>query len=641
MLKIEKKREKMTLNKNAEKIFKLKYARGNETWEQACIRVASYIANVEESEEKQIEYTKKFYELIANKVFIPGGRILANSGTEIKNLMNCFVLPIEDSRKSIYEALGHAAEIFDQGGGVGYNFSNIREKGSPLRDSGEKAAGPVSFMSLFDQTGEVIQQASRRGAQLGCLDIGHPDIEDFIQNKSTPDSRNSRLIQEYSRNLKINGLRGDNAKYFKILEKTLQDDQLSHFNTSVMIYDSFMKAVLEDKDWYLMDVNNSGMSYPVRAKRLFNLIAKQAWESGDPGVLFFDRINEDNLVPYIGHLRSVNPCGEVPLLGYESCCLGSINLHAFYDKDAPSVKINFPFLEYTVRTAVRFLDNVQTVSESPIEEIEEMSKGLRRLGLGVMGWADLLAEMGIPYNSKDAQDLGKYLAWFISFFGWLESIALAKEKGAFPLFDKTKVNLSLVNKVLNSRLNPHANTVPMHINNVKTNGLRNVAITSIAPTGTIALLAGVNSGIEPFFALAYKRNITQGIGNTAKDFIIEINPILERKLLEADISKGEISKIKKFILKHGNLNDYPSKNLDTMKSWFIDSHSISPYAHVDMQASWQKYIDNSISKTINIPENSTVEDIEKIIVHMWNNNLKGGTIYRDNSKTFQILNRGK
>jgi ribonucleoside-diphosphate reductase alpha chain len=553
----------------------------------------------------------------------------------------CFVLPIEDSRRSIYKALGQAAEIFDQGGGVGYNFSSIREKGSPLRASGEQAAGPISFMSLFDQTGEVIQQASRRGAQLACLNIGHPDIEEFIQNKSTPDSRNSRLIEEYSRNLKLNGLRGDNAKYFKILEKTLQDDQLSHFNISVMLNDMFMKAVLEDKDWYLISVNNEGMSYPVRARRLFSLMAKQAWESGDPGVLFYDRINEDNLVPYLGDLVSTNPCGEIPLLPYESCCLGSINLHAFYDENAPSVKINFPFLEYTVRTAVRFLDNVQTVSESPIKEIEDISKGLRRLGLGVMGWADLLAEMGIPYNSKDAQDLGKYLAWFISFFGWLESIALAEEKGAFPLFDKEKVNLNLVDKVLNSKLNPHANTIPMHINKVKMNGLRNVAVTSIAPTGTIALLAGVNSGIEPFFALAYKRNITQGVGNTAKDSIIEINPILEKKLQEAEVSKEEISKIKKFILKHGSLNDYPSQNLNTVKSWFTDSHNISPYAHVDMQASWQKYIDNSISKTINISENSTVEDIEKIIIHMWNNNLKGGTIYRNNSKSFQILNRGK
>jgi len=630
----------MTLTKNAEKIFKLKYAIGDETWEQACTRVASYIAGAEK-EDKQVEYTKKFYELIYNKVFIPGGRVLANSGTEIKNLMNCFVLPVNDSRRSIYKALGQAAEIFDQGGGVGYNFSKIREKGALLRTSGEKSAGPISFMSLFDQTGEVIQQASRRGAQLACLNIGHPDIEEFILNKSTPNSRNSRLIEEYSRNLKMNGLRGDNTKYFKILEKTLQDDQLSHFNISVMLNDQFMKTVVEDDDWYLINVNSLGMSYPIKAKELFTLIAKQAWESGDPGVLFYDRINEDNMVPYLGELESVNPCGEVPLLPYESCCLGSINLHAFYDKSAPSIKINFPFLEYTVRTAVRFLDNVQTVSESPIKDIDELSKGLRRLGLGVMGWADLLVELDLSYDSPDAYFLGRYLSWFISFFGWLESISLAKEKGAFSLFDKNGVNLHIVDRVLNSKFNPHANTVPMHVNNVKLNGLRNVAITSIAPTGTIALLAGVNSGIEPFYALAYKRNITQGVGNTARDSIIEINPILERKLQEAEISTEEITKIKKFILENGGLKNYPSENLDTMKSQFRGAFEITPYAHVDMQASWQKFVDNSISKTINMPENSTVEDIEKIIFYMWNNNLKGGTIYRNLSKSFQILNIGK
>ena len=627
----------MTLTKNAEKIFKLKYAIGDETWEQACTRVASHIASAED-EDKQLEYTKKFYELIYNKVFLPGGRILANSGTGIKNLSNCFVIPIEDSRKSIYRALGHAAEIFDQGGGCGYNFSNIREKGSTLRTSGEKAAGPISFMSLFDQTGEVIQQASRRGAQLACLDIDHPDIEEFILNKSTPDSRNSRLIKEYSRNLKLNGLRGDNAKYFKILEKTLQDDQLSHFNVSVMLNDQFMKAVLEDEDYELISRTNLKPK-PIKARYLLNLIAKQVWESGDPGVLFYDRINEDNMVAsYLGEIISTNPCGEVPLLPYESCVLGSINLHAFYDKNAPSVKINFPFLEYTVRTAVRFLDNVQTVSESPIKEIEELSKGLRRIGLGVMGWADLLAELGLSYDSVDAQNLAKYLSWFISFFGWLESITLAKEKGVFPLYDPNKVNLHLLDKTLNSPLNT-GNKV--NINEVKLNGLRNVAITSIAPCGSIALLAGVNSGIEPFYALSYKRNITQGVGNTAKDFIIEVNPILERKLQEAKIPKEEITKIKKFILEHGGLGEYPFENLDTMKSQFITSLEISPYSHVDMQASWQKYVDNSISKTINLPEDSTVEDIEKIILYMWNNNLKGGTLYRNRSKSFQILNIGK
>lgn len=612
------------LTEKAEKIFKLKYAQPEEDWARGCWRVASYVASAEETQENKDKYEKIFFELIYNLVFLPGGRVLANAGTGIKNLLNCFVLPVEDSRESIYKTLKDAAEVFAHGGGVGYNFSNVREEGADIISTGGKASGPLSFMTLFDQTGEVIQQASRRGAQLGCLDVNHPDIMKFIHYKSTPNTKNKRLLEEYKRNLESNGLDKKGTKYFKVLEKTLQDDQLSHFNISVMVNDDFMSSVLEDKEYELISRQNDLVVDVLKAKDILYSMAEMSWESGDPGILFYDRTNEDNMVPYLGNLKSTNPCGEVPLLSYEPCCLGSINLLSFYDEKTNN--INWEFLEFAVRSSVRFLDNVQTITELPIEEINKWSKGLRRLGLGVMGWADLLAELEIPYDSLDATYLAKYISWFISFFGWLESIELAKEKGVFPFYEKDKVNLHVIEKTLNSEFNPYK----FDMNVIREFGVRNVAITSIAPTGSIALIAGVNSGIEPFFSLSYKRNLTNGIGNTATDFVIEVNPILKKKLIKYSLEEFE----EKFL--SGNL-DSADEIFERVKRGLRTSHEVSPYHHVDMQAAWQTYVDNSISKTINLPENSTVEDIYDILIYMWNSGLKGGTIYRNKSKTFQIL----
>jgi ribonucleoside-diphosphate reductase alpha chain len=341
----------------------------------------------------------------------------------------------------------------------------------------------------------------------------------------------------------------------------------------------------------------------------------------------------DNMVKYLGKIEATNPCGEIPLLPYEPCCLGSINLLSIYDEETG--EINFPFLEELVRVAVRFLDNVQTLSETPVEEVNKWSKGLRRLGLGVMGWADLLAKLEIPYDSEDALDLAEYIGWFISFFAWLESIALAKERGEFPYYDAGRADLEVVFKSLQAAYVPHQ----FDIDDVRISGVRNVAITSIAPTGTIALLSGVNSSIEPFFALAYKRNITEGIGNEAKDYIIEINPILLEKLKKDGHTEKEIEEIKKYVLKHGTIADHP-KIFDQTKAVFRTSLEIDFQDHIRMQAAWQKYIDNAISKTINMKNSSTPEDIFKAYFLMWEAGLKGGTIYRDNSKSFQILETG-
>ena len=845
----------MSLTEMGEKIFKMKYSIGDETWDQMCLRVANHISMGDN------KLLTTFYNMISERVFLPGGRVLANAGTGIKNLNNCFVLPVGDSRESIYGTLRDAAEIFAHGGGVGYNFSNVRETGAPIKSTKGEASGPLSFMSLFDQTGEVIQQASRRGAQMGILDIDHPDIEEFIHFKGNLNSRNSRLLEEYKRNLINAGLDKKGTKYFETLAKTLADDQLTHFNISVMLTDDFINATLDDWDWELTSrVTNKPVKL-VKARDLLNAIAEQSWKSGDPGVAFFDRINEDNLVPYLGNLNCSNPCvtgdtaihtvyegaksfkeladrgtdvlvyswnpktklpvirmmrnprltrknvpileiefdsglkvkctydhkfytfrgidiqamflkvgqsirafsmsehkdghyrihgwsknnvakhqyvarlvwecfngkiddrkkvlhhkdfnpknnklenlqlithelhnsihydsrkargfyhrnhkivsikeagcedvyngtvdethtyiiaddkpvagmasgivsancGEIFLLPYEPCCLGSINLHSCYDKESNTV--NWEFLEFIVRQAVIFLDNVQTLSETPIEKVNYWSKNLRRLGLGVMGWADLLAEMEIPYDSIEALELAKKLSWFISYFGHLQSMALAIEKGPFSLYDPELVNLDYTMRLFNDKRYAPREFTEEEIRKI---GFRNVAITSIAPTGTISLLANVNSAIEPFFALAYKRYTTEGVGNTARETFIEINPILFRKLEKSGLTKNQIQRITSHVMKYGTIQDCP-EILDNVKAAFKVASEIKPIDHIRMQAAWQEFVDNSISKTINLPEDASVTEVAETILEMWNLNLKGGTIYRDKSKLFQILNKG-
>lgn len=550
------------LSETAQRIFEMKYARTlpdgkKETWAQAVTRIAQHVASAEENEATELAFMAQIFEVIHDRMFIPGGRILANAGTGIKNLMNCFILPIEDSRESIYGALGNAAEIFAWGGGIGYNFSDLRAKGALVRTTGGEASGPISFMSLFDQTGEVISQASRRGAQMGMLSIDHPDIETFINIKNKLDGRNIRLIEEYQRNLKDAGLDTDGKDYFEIMRKTLADDQLTHFNISVAITDEYMRG--DDK-------------------RLLRLIAENAWRNGDPGLYFIDRANLDNMTPYLGNLDATNPCGEVPLLPYEACCLGSINLFMF---SYPEGYFDYKTLRDVIRIAVRFLDNVQELNVTPIEEINIATKNTRRLGLGVMGLADTLEELGLPYDSEEATEFCEGLAQFICREAWTASMDLAEERGAFPAFLEDQINWGIIPAELERR------------------PVRNVAITSIAPTGSIALIADVNNGIEPFFSHDYTRNITEGIGNTAKE----------------TIKQSAIS--------------------DTVKT----AHEISWKDHINMQAIWQDWTDNAVSKTINMPNDATIDDVLSAYEYAWQEGLKGITVYRDGSKLFQILNR--
>jgi len=861
----------MTLSDIGEKIFKMKYSHlGKESWEEAIWRVSDYISGAElhfsekrdDPQKFRYEIAAIYYNLIKDLYLLPGGRVLSNAGTNIKNLANCYVLPMEDSRMGIYSSLMTAAELFANGGGVGYNFSKLREEGAPVKGTHGKASGPLSFMMLFDLSGEIVKQSSRRGAQMAVLNVNHPDVEKFISFKAKPNEKSERVLNEYDENLKryANG-KLKNTKYFDILSKTLLDEQLTHFNVSVLITDEFMKAVEEDGDWDLLGVLDGEVKKTVKARELFSLMAGQAWESGDPGLLFYDRINQDNMVPYIGDITATNPCvtgdtkivtvyegnkeikdlvgrdvlvytwnpetklpeistmrnirvtrknsdlvrvtfdsglsvkctpdhnfysfrgkkvrakdlkegqsirafsmskhkdghirvhgwvdgkakhqyvarmiweyhygpipddlilhhrdfnetnnaldnfelvtqyehnkihyplrrangffkrrnhkvlsveklnykedvyngiventhsyiiaddepiagivsgivsancGEIPLLPFEPCDLASINLHKFvYINKQGKYDIDFPMLEYAIRFGIRFLDDVQELSEVSIDEVNHYSKGLRRLGLGVMGWADTLAELMIPYESEAAKNLAEYLSWFIAFFSWLESLELARERGAFPLYEKDKVNMHVVNKVLEA----NSSFGKFDLEDIKEKGVRNVAVNAIAPTGSLALLAGVNSSIEPFFGLSYRRNITEGIGNTAKDFVIELNPILFRKLKEFNYSDEDIEEIKKHIVKFGSAKD--CRLLDsTIKEVFKISNEISIEGHLTAQESWQKYLSNSTSKTINMASTATRVDVEEAYLSAWKRGLKGITIYRDNSKSFQILNLG-
>src|SRR3990172_2148712 len=550
----------MELSELANKIFQMKYARlrpnGNkETWEQSCVRIANYVASVEENESDKLQYLADFTKIILERSFIPGGRILANAGTEIKNLGNCFVIPVEDSRQGIYGALQKAAEIFAWGGGIGYNFSKLRYRGSVVKGTGGEASGPISFMSLFDLTGDIISQASRRGAQMDILNVDHPDIEEFINYKSVLNAKNARLLGEYLRNLETVKLDRKGQKYFEILKKTLADDQLSHFNISVAMTDAFMKK----PDGHIL-----------------RMIAENAWKTGDPGLYFIDTSNKYSLVPYLGSLDATDPCGEIPLLPYEMCVLGSINLTAFVE----GKYIDFDYLKHVVRTSVRFLDNVQEINETPVEEINKSTKATRRLGLGVMGLADVLEEMDIPYDHEDAFTLSRILAKTIQTTAWEASMDLADNKGPFPAYKPAKINWTLIDNL-----------------ELKRRPLRNVAVTSIAPTGTIALIADVNSGIEPYFNHNYIRNITLGTGNTPKDSF-----------------------------------QYSSKKEGTKTA-----HEIHWRDHIRMQATWQEFVDNAISKTINMPEDATVDDIEDAYKLAWELGCKGLTVYRNRSRMFQIL----
>jgi ribonucleoside-diphosphate reductase alpha chain len=562
----------MQLTDNALKVLRARYLlkdeQGNiiETPEDMFKRVAHAIASTESLYGgNPEEWEKRFYEAMSNLLFLPNTPTLINAGKEIGQLAACFVLPVNDSMKSIFDSLKNAALILQSGGGTGFSFSNLRPRSDIVKSTGGIASGPVSFMRIYNTATEVIKQGgARRGANMGILRIDHPDIMEFIKIKR-------------------------------------HAEELSNFNISVAITDAFMQALKNDTEYELINPRSRRVTARLKARDVFNEIVESAWETGDPGLIFIDRINRDNPTPHIGEIESTNPCGEQPLLPYEACVLGSINLSKLVTRYASlNYEIDWDLLAYLVRLGVRFLDNAIDVNKYPVPEIEKMHKGNRKIGLGVMGWADMLIKLGIRYNSPKAFKLARKIMSFIRDHARETSSELARQRGAFPNFKGSIYDTPEF---------------------TSKGGLRNATTTTIAPTGTLSLIAGCSSGIEPLFAIAYKRFVLD-------TEIYEIHPYF----LEIAKKRGFYTEelIKKIGLK-GNLKGFKEIPRD-IKRLFVTAHEIPPEDHIEMQAAFQEFTDNAVSKTINLKQKATRDDVAKAFMLAYEKGCKGITIFRYGSK---------
>jgi ribonucleoside-diphosphate reductase alpha chain len=565
--------EKPKLTVNALEVLRKRYLLRDEkgkimeTSAHAFRRVAKTIAKVDkEYGGKSKESEKLFYEMMVRTEFLPNSPTLFNAGTALGQLSACFVLPVEDSLESIFTAVKNMALIEKSGGGVGFDFSKLRPKGDMVKSTKGVASGPVSFMGVFDSATEVIKAGGkRRGAMMGVLRADHPDIIEFITSKQ-------------------------------------KAGVLSNFNVSVAVTDDFMKKVEEDGECWLINPRNKEKVRKLKAKDVWSLMAKSAWESGDPGVIFIDEINRYNPIPEIGRIEATNPCGEEPLLPYESCNLGSVNLSRMVENG----KVNWSKLREVVRNAVVFLDNVIDANRFPLKQIEEMTRANRKIGLGVMGFADMLIKLGIPYDSEEALGLAEKVMRFVTEEARRKSVELGEERGSFPNFDK-----SVWKDTFSS--------------------MRNATITTIAPTGSISIIAGCSSGIEPLFAVSFMRKVLEGTR------LFEINPLFEMTakergfysagLLEETARTGSVQEI-------GGVPD-------DVKKVFVTALDIKPEWHVKMQAAFQKYTDNAVSKTVNLPSDAAVEDVEKVFWLAYRLKCKGITVYRYGSKPEQVLNIGE
>ena len=554
-----------TLSKNAMVVLERRYLGPDESPYDMFRRVARNIASAETDTDAGY-WEEEFYRVMANLEFLPNSPTLMNAGKDLQQLSACFVLPIEDSMESIFDTIKHTALIHKSGGGTGFSFSKLRPEGDTVGSTNKVASGPVSFMKAFDAATDVIKQGGmRRGANMAILQVDHPDIEKFITAKES-------------------------------------GDQLTNFNLSVAATERFMVAVEEGIDYDLRNPRDGSVVKQINAKELFDKIVELAWRTGDPGLVYIDRINGENPTPHLGNIESTNPCGEQPLLPYESCNLGSINLSRMISDSKP--EIDYEKLEKTVNVAVRFLDNVIDMNRFPLPEIAERTRKTRKIGLGVMGFADMLIKLGISYDSAEALGVAEKIMEFINHKACEASSALAEERGVFPAFDGSVYDI------------PDGPR------------MRNATTTTIAPTGSLSIIANCSSGIEPLFALSYERHILDG------DELVEINPYFE----EAAKREGFFSEeLMKELARRGSprgMEGIPGR----VKKLFVTAHDISPECHIKMQAAFQKSTHNAVSKTINFPHSATREDVAEAYMLAYNLGCKGITIYRDRSKDKQVLN---
>ena len=559
------------LTKNALKVLEKRYLLKDEngkvieTPDQMFHRVAHDIALADEKYGEDVKKTEReFYEIMSNLLFIPNSPTLMNAGTSIQQLSACFVIPIEDSMKSIFEAVKNTALIHQSGGGTGFSFSRIRPKGDIVKSTGGVASGPISFMKVFNAATDVIKQGGRRrGANMGILHVTHPDILEFIKCKDDP-------------------------------------KELTNFNISVAVSDEFMEKVEKGEDYELINPRTKEQVGKLNAKEVFDMITEHAWRTGEPGIIFLDEINRHNPTPHVGMIESTNPCGEQPLLPYESCNLGSINLSKFVKGN----DIDWDALKDVVWKAVHFLDNVIDRNKYPIPQIKKMTLANRKIGLGVMGFADLLIQLRIPYDSEEALEMAEKIMKFIQDEARMASVELGKQRGSFPNFKGS-------------------------IWDGKYPAMRNATVTTIAPTGTISIIAGCSSGIEPLFAIAFMRNVLD-----KGDKLYEVNPYFEKIAKELGFYSDEL--MKKIAENNGSVKGIEEVPVEWQRI-FVTALDIDPEWHVRMQASFQKYTDNATSKTINLREEASIEDVRKAYMLAYKLKCKGITVYRYGSRPEQVL----
>jgi len=568
-------RDDLKLSLNAIRILRRRYLRRDadgrviETPAAMFRRVADAVAAIDEQYAGSAAAQKcaqRFYEMMTSLAFLPNSPTLMNAGTALAQLSACFVLPVDDSLESIFTAVKNMALIHQSGGGTGFDFSRLRPRGAMVKSTSGVASGPVSFIEVFDKATDVIKQGGRRrGANMAILKADHPDLVEFVLGKT-------------------------------------RSGYLQNFNISVAVTDAFMEAVENGGEHALVNPRTGETVERKPARDILNMICAAAWQCGDPGLVFIDAINRANPLASVAPIEATNPCGEQPLLPHESCNLGSINLRCFVARDG----IDFDALGSAVADAVHFLDNVIEANRYPLEEIAEATRATRKIGLGLMGFADVLYRLGIPYDSQEAVDFAGKTMGFIQERARQASVALGQERGSFPLFDKSRWAKE---------------SLP---------ALRNATVTTIAPTGTIGLIAGASSGIEPVFALRYWRRMAEGVT------LLETHPEFARRAKECG---ADIEEIFNGCGKDGSIRscrDLP----EDLRRTFIVSRDIAPEWHVRMQAAFQKHSDNGVSKTINLPRDATVDDVRRAYILAWKLGCKGITVYREGSRETDLLYAG-